>query len=362
MTIPELEEINNTGFVQNLDPPIQQAPRPRPVRNRRFKITTRTFCAVLIIGIAIALQLMVAGLNLAFAIETIPVSEKSKQSSPQSFPPNSSYLFSSIDLSKYSEIEFSFNQTTEGPRNIIRIAVTLNDDGIRGGKGEWYNLSSEIQLEENNEGVNLSLVVRHWPSTQPDPVGTFACQNNDPEEKVFVVWKWSEIQTVQDNGSYAFECYKNTIEYPKCNESTPINVTHILQDRQSNQSVVSIRLCAYHDTEVRYETHFYEHRYVPEGRYNQYILESNSTDAVTVPLDKEIVHLILTVESSGNESKPVKLDINLTLSDETIQGLHKKLKSKPVVLDYGDLATGLLSLIAVLLILIVQCIKHCNNR
>ena len=222
-------------------------------------------------------------------------------------------------------------------------------------------MSSEIQLEENNEGVNLSLVARHWPNTQPDPEGTFACQNNNPEKEVFVVWKWSEIQTVQDNGSYAFGCYNNTTEYPKCNESTPINVTHILQDRQSNQSIVSIRLCAYHDTEVRYETHFYEHRYVPEGRYNHYILESNSTDTVTVPLDKEIAYLCLTVESSGNESKPVKLDIDLTLRDETHQGLHKKLKSKPVVLDYGDLAAGVMGFIAVLLILIVQYIKHCNN-
>ena len=320
-------------------------------------------------------------LNLVPAFVTIHVSvtitEKSKQSSPQSFPSNSSYHFidlfhfDSKELSKYSEIGFSLNQTTESARNIIKIAVTPNEDDIREGKGEWYNLSSEIQLEQNNEGVKLSLVARHWPSTQPDPVGTFACQNNDPEEKVFVVWKWSEIQTAQDNDSYAFECYKNTTEYPKCNESTPINVTDILQDRQSNQSVMSIRLCAYHDTEVHYETHFYEHRYVPKGRYNHYILESNSTDAVTVPIDKEIAYLYLTVESSGNESNPVKPDINSTLSDETHQGLHKKLKSsgkksilvklkvtlkkklesKPV--NYVDLVAGLLSIVIIAVLLFI---------
>ena len=360
MTIPELEpdaEIIENSFIQNLPPNCLQAPCPQPVMKKKCKKNIRIFFAVLIILAAILLQSAVAGLNLALAIETIPVYEKSKQSSSQSFPPNSSYL---KDLSKYSEIEFSFNQTTESARNIIRIAVTPNDDGIRGGKGRWYNLSSEIQLEENNGGEKLSLVVRHWPSTQTDPEGTFACQNNDPEKEVFVVWKWSEIQTVQDNGSYAFECYNNTTEYPKCNESTPINVTHILQDRQSNQSVVSIRLCAYHDTEVHYETHFYEHRYVPEGRYNHYILESNSTDNVTVKLPKEIAHLCLTVESSGNESNPINLIMAYT------QGLHKKLESKPVIINKGDLAACLLSLItvlllsiAVLLILIVKCIKYC---
>ena len=234
MTIPEPdEEATDNEFVQNLLPTHRQrAPCPQPEIKKKWKITKRTLCAAVIIGIAIFLQLIVAGLNLAFAIETI--TEKSKQSSPQSFPPNSSYLFSSKDLSKYSEIEFSFNKTTESARN-IKLAVTLNYDGIRGVKGKWYNLSSEIQLEENNGGEKLSSVVRHWPSTQPEPEGIFACKNNNPEKEVFVVWKWSEIQTVQDNGSYAFECYNNATEYPKCNESTPINVKDILQDRQSNQ-------------------------------------------------------------------------------------------------------------------------------
>ena len=95
-------------------------------------------------------------------------------------------------------------------------------------EGERNTTQQDKATCKKAEGEKLSLVARHRPSTQPDPVGIFACQNNDLEEKVFVVWKWSEIQTVQDNGSYAFECYNNTTEYPKCNESTPINGYDIL--------------------------------------------------------------------------------------------------------------------------------------
>ena len=90
-------------------------------------------------------------------------------------------------------------------------------------KGKWYiQLNRTKQLGSKWGKKMVSLIVRHWPSTQPDPVEIFACLNNGHEEEVFVVWKWSEIQTAQDNGSYAFECFNSTIEYPKCNESTPI--------------------------------------------------------------------------------------------------------------------------------------------
>ena len=66
-------------------------------------------------------------------------------------------------------------------------------------KGKGYNSTGQSNLEESGERETVSLVAHHWPSTQPDPVGIFA-----------------------------FECYNNTIEYPKCNESTPINGYDIL--------------------------------------------------------------------------------------------------------------------------------------
>ena len=82
--------------------------------------------------------------------------------------PTSSAARTSVNTVRLS---FHLIKQQKVPETLLRIAVTLNDDDIRGGNGKWYNLSSEIQLEENNEGVNLSLVARHWPNTQPDPVG-----------------------------------------------------------------------------------------------------------------------------------------------------------------------------------------------
>ena len=277
-----------------------------------LQLARRSFRIVLtlvIIGIAVLMGII--GVNSMFIYDYSQI-----VTDPQYLLlPSNSTLNLPVNPSQYSEIEFSFTNTSVEDETIITFILTSKNS--EDSQSLPFVIEKDIcDLGKTDQHANC-FITRYWPASGLPILSSssISCKSNieDEDKKSFLVWKWFPLKPYKnrDIKDFNIKCPDLLNEFHECSGlNDQLNIQDVLKYMQNNDVVV-MRFCTHDEFDaVEYQALFNETRPLFTEPFNQYSMALNTdnelAESVTVSLTSS--DQTIGIQTDGN-IQPVEIQL-----------------------------------------------------